>query len=79
MIDPGHGGNVEVGGSSHNNATTPSGVLEKNMLLRMGLLVRDAKREATAIRNPPLKVVLTREPDNNLGLSARAASPWARR
>ena len=72
VIDPGHGGNVEVGGSSHNNATSPSGVLEKNMLLRMGLLVRDALREATLTRNPPLKVVLTRETDNNLGLSARA-------
>ena len=42
VIDPGHGGTLEVGGSSANNATSPSGVLEKNMTLRMGLLVRDA-------------------------------------
>src|SRR5262245_53019027 len=31
VIDPGHGGNAEVGGSSHNNATSPSGVLEKTL------------------------------------------------
>ncbi len=27
VIDAGHGGTAEVGGSSHNNARSPSGVL----------------------------------------------------
>ena len=29
VMDPGHGGNLEIGGSSKNNAVSPSGVLEK--------------------------------------------------
>ena len=37
VIDPGHGGWLEIGGSSANNATTPSGILEKNLTLRFGL------------------------------------------
>ena len=41
VIDPGHGGNAEIGGSSHNNARSPSGVLEKNLTLRMAFLVRE--------------------------------------
>lgn len=72
VIDPGHGGPLEVGGSSANNATTPSGVLEKNMTLRLGLLVREALIEAAARGNHNVKVVMTRETDKNLGLAARA-------
>jgi N-acetylmuramoyl-L-alanine amidase len=72
VIDPGHGGSLEVGGSSANNATSPSGVLEKNMTLRMGLLVRDALREIAAAGKHKLAVVLTRETDKNLGLADRA-------
>ena len=33
VIDPGHGGDVKVGGSSPNNARGPSGVLEKALTL----------------------------------------------
>jgi len=29
VIDPGHGGKLEIGGSSANNAISASGVLEK--------------------------------------------------
>ena len=29
VIDPGHGGTLDTGGSSKNNATSPSGVLRK--------------------------------------------------
>lgn len=72
VIDPGHGGANEVGGSSPNNATSPSGVLEKNITLRMGFLVRQALEEAAAAGGHQLKVVLTREGDNNLGLADRA-------
>jgi len=72
VIDPGHGGSLETGGSSANNATTPSGILEKNMTLRLGLLVRDAINAAAAAANHNIKVVMTRDSDKNLGLSARA-------
>lgn len=72
VIDPGHGGSLETGGSSANNATTPSGILEKNMTLRFGLLVRDAIKAAATAGGHTIKVILTRETDKNLGLSARA-------
>jgi N-acetylmuramoyl-L-alanine amidase len=72
IIDPGHGGSLEVGGSSANNATSPSGVLEKNMTLRMGLLVRDALKSLATAGNHQIKVILTRETDKNVGLAARA-------
>lgn len=73
VIDPGHGGTLEIGGSSANNATTPSGILEKNMTLRFGLLVRDAIKAAATAGGHNIKVVMTRETDTNLGLFARAA------
>lgn len=72
VIDPGHGGTLEVGGSSANNAKTPSGRLEKNMTLTLGLLVREALKDAATLGNHNIKVVMTRETDKNLGLSARA-------
>jgi N-acetylmuramoyl-L-alanine amidase len=73
VIDPGHGGSVDVGGSSKNNAVSPSGVLEKNMTLRFAFLVRDALREAAALGGHDVKIFLTRSTDTNLALSARAA------
>lgn len=72
VIDPGHGGSLETGGSSPNNAVSPSGVLEKNVTLGMAFLVRDAIAEEAQVGNHQIKVVLTRETDSNLGLSARA-------
>lgn len=73
VIDPGHGGTVDVGGSSKNNAVSPSGVLEKNMTLRFAFLVRDALQEAAALGGHDIKIFLTRSTDTNLALSARAA------
>ncbi len=72
VIDPGHGGTAKVGGSSPNNATSPSGVLEKNITLRLAFLVRDAIAEAATLGNHDVKVILTRETDKNLGLDDRA-------
>lgn len=72
VIDPGHGGSLEVGGSSPNNAVSPSGVLEKNITLRMGFLVREAILEEAKIGDHQIKVVLTRKTDKNLALSDRA-------
>jgi N-acetylmuramoyl-L-alanine amidase len=73
VIDPGHGGSIEVGGSSKNNATSPSGVLEKNMTLRFAFLVRDALQEAAQLGGHDVKIFMTRDGDKNLALSARAA------
>jgi N-acetylmuramoyl-L-alanine amidase len=73
VIDPGHGGLFDVGGSSKNNAVSPSGVLEKNMTLRFAFLVRDALQEAALLGGHDIKIFLTRATDTNLGLSARAA------
>lgn len=72
VIDPGHGGNIDVGGSSKNNAVSASGVLEKNITLRMAFLVRDALEESATLGGHTLKIILTRKDDTNLGLSARA-------
>jgi N-acetylmuramoyl-L-alanine amidase len=70
VIDPGHGGTFEVGGSSWNNAISFSGVMEKAMTLQIALLVRDA---LAAIPQAGINVVLTRQTDVNLGLPNRAA------
>ena len=72
VIDPGHGGNVELEGSSANNATSPSGVLEKNMTLQMALLVRDALKTLATAGGHRIKVILTRDTDKNVGLATRA-------
>ena len=69
VIDPGHGGTFEVGGSSWNNAISFSGVMEKSMTLQMALLLRDA----LAAADPAIKVFLTRETDINVALEERAA------
>jgi len=73
VIDPGHGGSLDIGGSSKNNAVSPSGVLEKNMTLRFAFLVQDALNEAAQLGGHDVKIFLTRDTDSNLGLSARAA------
>ena len=73
VIDPGHGGMLDIGGSSKNNAVSPSGVLEKNITLRMGFIVRDELLSLGAQGAHDIKVFLTRESDINLGLSNRAA------
>ncbi len=73
VIDPGHGGTSEIGGSSKNNAVSPSGVLEKNLTLRFAFLVREALEKAAQLGGHDVKIFLTRDTDVNLGLSARAA------
>ena len=72
VLDPGHGGAVETGGSSANNAVSPSGVLEKNVTLRFAFLVREALAELAQIGNHDLTVKLTRERDVNVGLVERS-------
>ncbi|MBY5933534.1 N-acetylmuramoyl-L-alanine amidase [Tateyamaria omphalii] len=62
VIDAGHGGTENVGGSSWNNAVGPRGTLEKTLTLEV------ATRMAQQLAN----VTLTRSEDVNLGLAARA-------
>ncbi|NLA66839.1 MAG: N-acetylmuramoyl-L-alanine amidase [Gammaproteobacteria bacterium] len=66
VIDPGHGGRQTVGGSSPNNAVGPAGTLEKDLTLDIAL------RAAPLLVDHGLRCVLTRDTDENLGLSARA-------
>jgi len=68
VIDPGHGGTANMGGSDANHAVSPSGVLEKNMTLNIAKLVEDALKAA----EPDLTVILTRSTDTNLTLEQRA-------
>lgn len=78
VLDPGHGGTSKIGGSSANNATSTSGVLEKNICLdlarriRISLLHGSAKQYADQ-KGVSVDVVMTRDEDINLGLSDRAA------
>lgn len=66
VIDPGHGGNKKVDGSSHNNATGPNGTKEKTLTLDIGLRVEPL------LADKGHQVRLTRTTDVNLGLEARA-------
>ncbi|TCR60563.1 N-acetylmuramoyl-L-alanine amidase [Bosea sp. BK604] len=66
VIDPGHGGSRNVGGSDANHASGPSGLLEKTATLDV------AKRVAKALEAAGHNAVLTRTTDENLGLAARA-------
>jgi N-acetylmuramoyl-L-alanine amidase len=66
VIDPGHGGDVKVGGSSPNNARGPSGVLEKTLTLAI------ARRLVPVLEARGHRALLTRDRDVNLGLAARA-------
>lgn len=66
VLDPGHGGNQRIGGSSPNNATGPNGLLEKDLTLDVARRTRDLLRNHA-------RVILTRDDDVNLSLSARAA------
>jgi len=71
VIDPGHGGTTNVGGSDANHAVSASGILEKAMTLTLGLLVKNELVAANASGHQ-ITVHMTRSNDVNLGLSARA-------
>lgn len=72
VIDPGHGGVAKVDGSSPNNASSPTGELEKNWTLDFAKRTRNALMEQALARGTNIRVILTRETDINLGLNARA-------
>ncbi len=73
VIDPGHGGTTDLPGSSHNNAVSASGVLEKTMCLAYGLTLRSAIRSAAKDEEVKVKVFMTRETDINVSGADRAA------
>lgn len=68
VVDPGHGGSAMLGASSPNNATSPSGVKEKDLVLVMAELIRDI----IITKQPQVQVELTRTTDVNVALFDRA-------
>lgn len=72
VIDPGHGGTVMIGGSSPNNASSPSGEKEKNWTLDVGKRTQAAVLTKAAATGKNVNVFLTRSTDENKGLSVRA-------
>lgn len=72
VLDPGHGGSAIVGGSSPNNASSPAGEKEKDWTLDMAKRIRAALLSQAVAANRSIRVLLTRETDINIGLSARA-------
>jgi len=66
VIDPGHGGDSRLGGSSPNNARGPSGLLEKTATLEI------ARRLVPLLEAKHHSAILTRTADVNVGLAARA-------
>ena len=73
VLDPGHGGTRRTGGSSPNNATSLSGVLEKAMTLDLAKRIRKQIKKFSEERpGSDIKVHLTRSGDSNLSLSDRA-------
>ena len=72
VIDPGHGGTTSLPGSSWNNATSPTGVLEKNLALSYGIALRDALKTKISQERLNVKVLTTRDTDVNVAGTARA-------
>lgn len=66
VIDPGHGGDAKVGGSSLKNARGQSGFLEKTVTSAI------TRRLVPAPQAQGHTAILTRDRDGNLGLVARA-------
>ncbi len=78
VLDPGHGGTTEIGGSSANNATSASGILEKQMTLELTQLIQQALSKLAMSQGHELKVFLTRSSDVNIGIQARANTARAK-
>lgn len=72
VLDPGHGGTKKEGGSSPNNATSISGVLEKNLALDFCKILKAELESQAASAGDKVDVFLTRTKDVNVGISARA-------
>ncbi|MDB4919604.1 N-acetylmuramoyl-L-alanine amidase [Mucilaginibacter sp.] len=66
IIDPGHGGTANIGGSDANHAVGPAGTKEKDLTLIIAVKV------AEKLTDGGYTVVLTRNNDSNLSLRDRA-------
>src|SRR5262245_8420417 len=66
VLDPGHGGDASVDGSSSRGVRGPSGTLEKDVTLALA-------RRLRAHLEPGVSVALTRDRDVNVTLAERAA------
>ena len=73
VIDPGHGGTADVSGSHWNNATSPSGVMEKTMARDYGLALRTSLQTKAQQDKLNLRVLMTRTGDINPTGTERAA------
>src|SRR5258707_7246158 len=72
VIDPGHGGTGNIGGSDGNHAVSPSGVKEKDLTLILANLVKSELQSAATAGGHTITIVMTRTSDVNLSLAARA-------
>ena len=73
VIDPGHGGTGNLGGSDGNHAVGPiTGVKEKALTLILANLLRTELQNAAAAGGHNINIVMTRTTDVNLSLAARA-------
>lgn len=80
VIDPGHGGARDSGSqsartlSASNNATSPSGLREKDLTLELSLEIKkQVEALASAHRGVRIDCVLTRSDDSNPDFAKRAA------
>lgn len=80
VLDPGHGGpkGPKTGGSSWNNATSVSGVLEKNLALDFCKILKSQLEAQAKAAGDTVDVFLTRTSDVNVGIAARAALAGAK-
>ena len=72
VIDPGHGGTGNLGGSDGNHAVSPTGVKEKDLTLILAKLVKTELGSAAMAGGHTIKLVMTRTGDVNLSLADRA-------
>ncbi|MDQ1640548.1 MAG: hypothetical protein QOF62_3887 [Pyrinomonadaceae bacterium] len=72
VLDPGHGGTGNIGGSDGNHAVSPSGVKEKDLTLILAKLVKTELQNAATAGGHTITIVMTRTGDVNLSLADRA-------
>jgi N-acetylmuramoyl-L-alanine amidase len=72
VLDPGHGGTSDLGGSAANHAISISGVKEKKLTLDFCMTLRDQLIAKASAANKQVNVVLTRTADVNVSLANRA-------
>jgi N-acetylmuramoyl-L-alanine amidase len=72
VIDAGHGGTRDVDESSANNATSPSGIKEKDLTLEVARDVFAAIQNSAEAKRLHIVPIITRTTDVNVGMTERA-------